>query len=148
MPRTAKGRFDYALEEFFTAGIVLLGPEVKSLRQGKCSIAESYATAVGREIVLVNAQIESYSFARQSSYAPRRERKLLLKRKEINKIIGAITRKGYALIPVSIYFDQKGLVKIDIALAKGKSKVDKRETEKKRDWDRQQQKIMAHKTKR
>ena len=137
-----KARFNYALEEFFEAGIVLLGTEVKSLRDGKCSIAEAYATVSGNEIVLLNSQIETYSYAHYFSHQPKRERKLLLHKREVNKIIGAITRKGYSLIPLSLFFNSKGLAKIDVALAKGKSKVDKREDEKKRDWQRAQAKII------
>ena len=139
-----KARFNYTLEEFFEAGIVLLGTEVKSLRAGQCSIAEAYATVSGNEIVLLNSQIEIYSHAHHSSHQPKRKRKLLLHKKEINKIIGAINRKGYSLIPLSLFFNNKGVAKLSLALGKGKSKFDKREAEKKRDWQKAQAKIIKN----
>ena len=141
-----RARFDYHLEEKFETGIVLTGTEVKSLRHGQCSLNESYAGPKDGEIFLVNAHIPEYVQAGAGQqHEPNRPRKLLLKQKEINKLIGSISREGYTLVPTRIYFNARGLVKCEIALAKGKQSHDKRETVKKRDWDRQKSRIMREK---
>ncbi|MBI2234475.1 MAG: SsrA-binding protein SmpB [Micavibrio aeruginosavorus] len=138
-----RARFDYFLEEKFEAGIVLTGTEVKSLRLGQCSLNESYAQEKGGEIWLINAHIPEYKQAGPHlQHAPKQPRKLLLKEREINRLIGAVTREGYTIIPVRLYFNGKGRAKVEIALAKGKKNYDKRETTKQRDWDRDKQRLM------
>lgn len=142
--RTA--RFDYELLDRFEAGIMLTGSEVKSLRLGQCSIKESHVGPKGGEIWLWGANIAEYRQAGPHfQHEPTRPRKLLLNKKEINKLLGAVAREGMTIVPTKIYFDKKGRAKIEIALAKGKKKHDKRETEKKRDWARQKQSIMRAK---
>ena len=138
-----RARFDYFLEEKFQAGIQLTGTEVKSLRLGQCSLNESHAGERGGEIWLYNSTIPEYQQASQQlQHVPNRPRKLLLGRKEINRLIGAISREGYTIVPVRLYFNDRGLAKIEIALAKGKKEYDKRETVKRRDWDRDKQRLM------
>ena len=131
-----KARFNYFFKEFFEAGIVLKGSEVKSLRDGKANISESYAFDVRGEIYLVNSHIPSYKKSSYNNHDPKRNRKLLLNKREINKLIGRINREGYTLIPTKLYF-KKGKAKVEIAVAKGKKQYDKRHTKKKRDWDRE-----------
>ena len=131
-----KARFNYFFKEFFEAGIVLKGSEVKSLRDGKVNISESYAFDVQGELYLVNSHIPSYKESSYNNHDPKRNRKLLLNKKEINKLIGRINREGYTLIPTTLYF-RKGKAKVEIAVAKGKKQYDKRYTKKKRDWDRE-----------
>jgi SsrA-binding protein len=131
-----KASFNYSFKEFFEAGIVLNGSEVKSLRLGKVNIADSYAFDNHGEIFLVNSHISSYKESSYNDHNPIRNRKLLLNKKEINKLIGRINREGYTLIPTKMYF-KKGKAKIEIAVAKGKREYDKRHTKKKRDWDRE-----------
>ena len=130
-----KARFNYIFKEMYEAGIVLSGSEVKSLRAGKVSIAESYAFDNNGEIFLVNSNIPSYKESSYNDHTPTRNRKLLLNKKEINKLIGRINREGFTLIPTKIYF-KKGKAKIEIAVAKGKRQYDKRQSIKKRDWNR------------
>ena len=137
-----RARFDYFLEQTFEAGMVLTGTEVKALRLGRANIAESYASAEGGEIVLVNAHIPEYGPANRFNHEPRRPRKLLLHRKEIDKLTGAIQREGRTLIPTRLYFDDKGRAKLELALAKGKKLHDKRETEADRDWKREQGRLL------
>ncbi len=138
-----RARYDYFLEERFEAGVVLTGTEVKSLRLGQCSLNESYAVDKGGEIWLLNAHIPEYMQAgAHLQHAPKRPRKLLLKQKQINRLIGAITREGYTLIPVRLYFNGRGVAKLEIALAKGKKEYDKRDTIKKRDWSREKQRLI------
>lgn len=138
-----RARFDYFLEERFEAGIELVGTEVKSLRLGQCSLNESYAQEQGGEIWLVNAHIPEYKQAGPHlQHQPKRHRKLLLKKREINRLIGAVTREGYTIVPVKLFFNGKGLAKVEIALAKGKKAYDKRDTTKKREWGREQQRLM------
>ena len=134
-----KARFNYFFTEFFEAGISLLGSEVKSLRNGKVNISESYAFDNKGEIFLVNSHIPSYKESSYNDHLPNRNRKLLLNKKEINKLIGRINREGFTLIPTKLYF-KKGKAKIEIALAKGKKKYDKREAIKKRYWNREKAK--------
>ncbi len=137
-----RARFDYFLEETFEAGISLTGSEVKSLRLGKANIAESYASADGQEITLVNAYIPEYGPANRFNHEPRRPRKLLLHRKQIDKLLGAVRRDGRTIIPTRLYFNEKGMAKLELALAKGKSAPDKRATEAERDWKREQGRLM------
>ena len=131
-----KARFNYFFKEFFEAGIVLKGSEVKSLRDGKANISESYAFDEQGELYLVNSHIPSYKQSSYNNHDPKRNRKLLLNKREINKLIGRINREGYTLIPTKLYF-RKGKAKVEIAVAKGKKQYDKRHTKKKRDWDRE-----------
>ena len=137
-----RARFDYYLEDRVEAGLVLTGAEVKSLRLGKANIAESYAGADGREFVLVNAYIPEYGPANRFNHEPRRPRRLLLHRKQIDKLLGAVQRDGRTIVPVRLYWNEKGLAKLELALAKGKSAPDKRHTEAERDWKREQGRLM------
>ena len=131
-----KAKFNYFFTEFLEAGIVLYGSEVKSLRDGRANISESYAFDNKGEIYLVNSHIPSYKESSYNDHEPNRNRKLLLKKREINKLIGRIHREGYTLIPTKLYF-KKGKAKVEIALAKGKKQYDKRQVKKKRDWNRE-----------
>jgi SsrA-binding protein len=137
-----RAKFDYFLEDYTEAGIALLGTEIKALRDGRANIAESYAAVEGREIVLVNADIPPYKQANRFNHEPRRHRKLLLHRKQIDKLIGAVQRDGRTLIPLKLYWNEKGLAKLEIGLAKGKKNHDKRETEAARDWQRDKARLM------
>ncbi|MGI9386667.1 MAG: SsrA-binding protein SmpB [Methyloligellaceae bacterium] len=141
-----KARHEYHIEDVFEAGLVLTGSEVKSLRTGKANIAESYASAEGDEIVLINSNIPSYQQAGKfNNHDPRRHRKLLLHRKEIAKLIGATQREGMTLVPLKLYFNERGIAKLEIGLAKGKKLHDKRQTQKDRDWNRQKARLMREK---
>ncbi|MCB9982241.1 MAG: SsrA-binding protein SmpB [Rhodospirillales bacterium] len=141
-----RARFDYALEEKFEAGIALAGTEVKSLRHGQAHIKEAYVGPKDGEIWLWNANIPEYSQASQHlQHDPKRARKLLLHKREVDKLLGAVSREGYAIVPVRLYFNARGMAKLEIALAKGKKQYDKRETEKKRDWDKQKGRILRDK---
>ncbi len=131
-----KARFNYFFKEFFEAGIALKGSEVKSLRDGKANISESYAFDENGEIYLINSHIPSYKESSYNNHDPKRSRKLLLNKREINKLIGRINREGFTLIPTKLYF-KNGKAKVEIAVAKGKKHYDKRETKKKRDWNRE-----------
>jgi len=131
-----KARFNYFFKEFFEAGIVLMGSEVKSLRDGKANISESYAFDVGGEIFLINSHIPSYKESSYNNHDPKRNRKLLLNKREINKLMGKINREGFTIIPTKMYF-KKGKVKVEIATAKGKKNYDKRQVKKNRDWNRE-----------
>jgi SsrA-binding protein len=138
-----RARFDYFLENNIEAGIVLTGTEVKSLRQGRANIAESYVSIEnGNELCLINADVPHYGFANRFNHDPRRIRKLLLHRREIHRMMVAVQREGMTIIPTKLYFNDKGTVKIEIALAKGKKLHDKRETEANRDWARDKARIM------
>ena len=130
-----KARFNYEIGEVFEAGIALTGTEVKSLRPGKATIAESYAGARDGELWLYNANIPEYLQASRFNHAPKRPRRLLLHKREINKLTGAVEREGMTLVPLKLYFNEKGRAKIEIAVARGKKLHDKRETEKKRDLE-------------
>ena len=140
-----RSRFDYFLEDSVEAGLVLTGTEVKSLRGGRANIAESYAAVEGREIVLVNADIPPYGQANRFNHEPRRPRKLLLSRRQIDKMIGAVQREGRTIIPVRLYFNDRGLAKLEVALAKGKKAHDKREASAERDWQRDKARLMREK---
>jgi SsrA-binding protein len=137
-----RARFDYFVEDRLEAGIELQGTEVKALRGGEGSIAESYATIEGEEVWLINSHIPEYSHGNRMNHEPRRRRKLLLKGREIAKLHGAITRQGLTLVPLSIYFTSAGRAKIELAVARGKKAHDKRETIKQRDWKREQARVM------
>jgi SsrA-binding protein len=137
-----KARFNYEIGEVVEAGIALTGTEVKSLRQGKATIAESYADAKNGEIWLVNANIPEYLQASRFNHAPKRPRKLLLHRRQIDKLAVAVEREGMTIVPLKMFFNEKGRAKIEIALGRGKKLHDKRETEKKRSWDREKGRLM------
>lgn len=137
-----KARHEYAFEDMFEAGIALQGTEVKSLRFGKGNIAESYAEVRGGEAWLVNAHIPEFSHGNRHNHEPTRPRKLLLHKREINRLSGAIARKGMTLVPVKLYFNERGRLKVELALAKGKTQQDKRQTIKDRDWARQKSRLM------
>ena len=131
-----KASFNYFFEDLFEAGIVLKGSEIKSVREGKVNIAESYAVEKAGEIVLINSHISPYKQASYSNHNPTDDRKLLLNKKEINKLIGKMHRDGFTLVPTKMYF-KKGKAKIELAVAKGKKQYDKRATKKSRDWNRE-----------
>ena len=131
-----KARFNYFFEDIYEAGIVLKGSEIKSVRNGKVNIADAYAVEKDGDIFLINSHISSYKEASYSNHNPTNERKLLLNKKEINKLIGKMQREGFTLIPTKMYF-KKGKAKIEIAIAKGKKHYDKRHTKKTRDWNRE-----------
>ena len=140
-----KARFNYDIEEKLEAGIVLTGSEVKSLRSGKANITESYASTEDGELYLINAHIAEYTQAGRTNHEPTRRRKLLVHRRELGRLIGAIQRQGMTLVPLRMYFNARGIAKVQLGLAKGKKLHDKRETEKKRDWDRQRGRLMRDK---
>lgn len=135
-------RYDFHIDDKYEAGIVLTGTEVKSLRFGEGSIAESYAEVRDDQIWLINANIPEFSHGNRNNHEPKRPRKLLLNEREINKLHGAVMRQGMTLVPLSIYFNGRGRAKVELALAKGKKAPDKRATEKERDWKREQGRIM------
>ena len=130
-----KASYNYFFEDILEAGIVLKGSEIKSVREGKVNIADSYAVEKNRELILINSHIATYKQASYSNHNPIKERKLLLNKKEINKLIGKIQRDGFTIIPTKMYF-KKGKAKIELAIAKGKKQFDKRLAKKKKDWNR------------
>ncbi|XUU59927.1 SsrA-binding protein SmpB [Erythrobacter sp. HA6-11] len=140
-----RARFDYAIEDKFEAGLALQGTEVKALRAGEATIAESYAEVKDGEVWLINANIPEYSHGNRQNHEPRRPRKLLLHAREINRLLGAVERKGMTLIPMSIYFNKTGRAKVELALAKGKQAHDKRQSIKERDWKRDKARLMREK---
>ena len=140
-----KARFNYFIDETMEAGLALTGTEVKSLRLGKATIGESYADARGGEIWLINSNIAEYLQANRFNHVPKRPRKLLLHRRQINKLVGAVEREGMTLVPLKLYFNEKGRAKIELALARGKKLYDKRETQKKRSWERERGRLMRQK---
>ena len=140
-----KARHDYFIQDTLEAGIILTGTEVKSLRAGQGSIQESHAGEMEEAIYLFNAFIPEYLEANRFNHTPRRPRKLLLKRKEINKLLGAIRRKGITLVPLNFYFNDQGRVKVSLGLAAGKKQADKRAVDKQRDWERDKARIMRAK---
>jgi SsrA-binding protein len=140
-----KARFNYQIGETFEAGIALTGSEVKSLRAGKATIADSYADARDGEIWLVNANIPEYQQAGHFNHAPKRPRKLLLHQRQINRLAGAVHREGMTIVPLKLYFNERGRAKLEIALAKGKKLHDKRETLKKRSWEREKGRLLRQK---
>ena len=140
-----RAKFDYSIVDTIEAGIVLLGSEVKSLRLGRASIAEAYATEEYGHVVLINSNIPEYSSAALGqNHEPKRVRRLLIHKKEKNKILGQIKKDGCTVVPLSLFFNQKGLAKISLGIAEGKKKVDKREVIKKRDWDREKHRLLKN----
>jgi SsrA-binding protein len=137
-----KARFNYEIIDTYEAGLVLTGTEVKSLREGKANIAESYASDEGGEIWLINSYLPEYLQANRFNHETRRRRKLLLSKREINRLRIAINREGMTLVPLKVYFNDVGRAKLELALAKGKKLHDKRETEKERDWNRQKGRLL------
>ncbi|AKM09647.1 SsrA-binding protein SmpB [Croceicoccus naphthovorans] len=137
-----RARFDYFIEDTFEAGIALTGTEVKSLRSGEGSIAESYAEVRDGQVWLVNANVPEFSHGNRFNHEPKRPRKLLLHQREIEKLFGAVERKGMTLVPLSVYFNGKGRAKVELALAKGKQTHDKRATIKDRDWKRDKARLL------
>jgi SsrA-binding protein len=140
-----KARFSYSIESTLEAGLQLVGSEVKSLRSGKATIAESYAHAKDGELFLVNAYIPEYLMANRFNHEPRRARKVLVHKAEVRKLSAAIQREGMTLIPLRLYFTPKGIAKLELGIAKGKKLHDKRETEKQRDWQRDKARLMRAK---
>jgi SsrA-binding protein len=140
-----RARYNYEIGEVFEAGIALTGSEVKSLRLGRATIAESYADARGGEIWLVNANIPEYLQASNFNHPPKRARKLLLHRGQIDKLASGVERDGMTIVPLKMYFNEKGRAKIEVALGRGKKLHDKRETEKKRSWDREKSRLLRMK---
>lgn len=140
-----KARFNYSIGETFEAGIQLAGTEVKSLRSSRATIAESYVSPERGEVWLVNANIPVYLQANRFNHDPKRPRKLLLNKREIGKLFGAVEREGMTIVPLRLYFNERGMAKVEIALAQGKKLHDKRETEKKRDWAREKGRLMREK---
>ncbi len=139
-----RARYDYAIEDDLECGIMLEGSEVKSLRDGGSNIAESYATVEDGELWLVNSYIAPYKQARQFKHEERRRRKLLASRKELGNLWSATNRKGMTLVPLVMYFNHRGMVKLKIGIAKGKKNHDKRASDAKRDWGRQKQRLLRH----
>ena len=134
--------YDYAVEERFEAGLVLTGTEVKSLREGKATIGEAHAGEMGGEMWLFNAYIQEFHGGNRFNHEPRRPRKLLLRRREVDKLFGAVRREGMTLVPISLYFNKEGWAKIEIGLGKGKKAYDKRAATKERDWQREKLRIV------
>ena len=137
-----RARYEYAIDETFEAGIALTGTEVKSLRFGEGSIAESYAEVKDEQLWLINANIPEFSHGNRFNHEPKRPRKLLMHEREIGRLHGAITRQGMTLIPLSVYFNDRGRAKVELALAKGRKLHDKREHEKEKDWKREQGRLL------
>ena len=137
-----KARFSYEVLDTVEAGLMLTGTEVKSLRGGHANIQDSYASLEGGEIWLINSYLPEYLQANRFNHEPRRRRKLLLSKREVNRLQGAINRDGMSLIPLKIYFNEKGRAKLELALGKGKKLHDKRESEKERDWNRQKSRLL------
>ncbi|MCB1559264.1 MAG: SsrA-binding protein SmpB [Alphaproteobacteria bacterium] len=138
-----RARFDYFLEEKFEAGVMLTGTEVKSLRHGQCSLNECFAEEKGGDLWLIGSYIAPYGPAgAHLQHVPRRERKLLMHRRELARLFAAVKQKGYTIVPVRLYFNARGVAKVEIALAKGKAQHDKRETIKQRDWNRSKNRIL------
>ncbi len=140
-----KARHNYFIEDTIEAGIVLEGSEVKSLRAGRANIAEAYASDHKGELYLHNAHIATYEAANRFGHEPRRRRKLLLHRRELNRLVGAVRRDGITLVPLRLYFNDRGIAKLTLALAKGKRQYDKRQTEKERSWRREKARLMRDK---
>lgn len=137
-----KARHDYFIDENLEAGLVLAGSEVKSLRAGQGSLVDAWAGEKDGELWMFSAYIPQYAGSHEPNYVSRRPRKLLVHKREMNRLLGAIQREGVTLVPLSIYFNERGIAKVDLGVAKGKRKYDKRQTEKKRDWDRQKARLL------
>ena len=140
-----KARHNYFIEDSLEVGLVLTGTEVKSLRQGRASIGEAYAAEEQGELFLLTAQIQPYEAANRFNHEPKRPRKLLLHKRQLARLLGMVRREGYTLVPLRLYFNARGIVKLELGLARGKRQIDKRETEKKRDWQRQKARLMREK---
>jgi SsrA-binding protein len=140
-----RARFNYEIGETFEAGIALTGTEVKALRGGKATIAESYADSRGGELWLIKANIPEYLQGGRFNHAPKRPRRLLLHKRQIDKLSGAVDREGMTIVPLKLYFNEKGRAKLEIAVAKGKKLHDKRETDRKRSWDRERARLLRSK---
>ena len=140
-----RARHDYFIDENLETGVILTGTEVKSLRDGRASLQDSYAGEQAGELFLFNAYIPEYRAANRFNHETRRPRKLLVHRRELNKLLGAVRREGVTLVPLSIYFNNRGIAKVDLGLARGKRKYDKRETEKTRDWNREKARLLRDK---
>jgi SsrA-binding protein len=140
-----KARHNYTIEDSLEVGIVLHGSEVKSLREGRATITEAYAAEQGGDLYLINSYIPEYKQAGQFNHEARRPRKLLLHKRQVGKMIGAIQREGMTLVPLKLYFNERGIAKLELGVAKGKRNYDKRESEKKKDWDRQKARVLRDK---
>lgn len=140
-----KARFEFAIDDTYEAGIALAGSEIKSLRAGRATIGDSYAAEKNGELFLVNAYIPEYLQAHQFNHETKRPRKLLLHKRQVNRLIGAVQREGMTIVPLKIYFNDRGRAKVELALAKGKNAADKRETAKKRDWEREKSRLLRDK---
>ncbi len=140
-----KARFNYAIQDTVDAGIVLTGSEVKSLRLGRCTLVEAFAQPEGSELFLVNAHIPAYEGASHFQHVENRKRKLLLKRKELSRLVASVQREGMTIVPLSLYFNDRGLAKVQLGLAKGKNHIDRRADIQKRDWQREQGRLMRAK---
>lgn len=143
--RNRKARYNYFIESTLEAGLVLLGTEVKSLRKGRSSIEESYATEQGGEIYLVNSYIPEYEASGQERHEARRPRKLLLHKSEVKRLSSGVNREGRTLVPLSLYFNSRGLAKVELGVAKGKRKYEKRASTKEREWKRDQNRLLRGK---
>ncbi|MGB0935443.1 MAG: SsrA-binding protein SmpB [Alphaproteobacteria bacterium] len=137
-----RARYDYLISDTLEVGLVLTGTEVKSLRTGQGSIKEAYAGEKDGELFLINANIPEYSHGNISNHYPKRMRKILVRKRELNKLLGSVAQKGITLVPISIYFNKRGIAKMELGIATGKKKVDKRETIKERDWQRRKASIL------
>ena len=140
-----KARRDYFIEDTIDAGLILTGSEVKSLRHGRCTLTESFAQVEDGELYLLNCHIPAYEGASHFQHDEKRKRKLLVKRKEVDRIMAAIGRKGMTVVPLSLYFNDRGLAKVQLGLAKGKNAIDRRDDIKKREWEREQARVMRAK---
>ncbi len=139
-----KARHNYFIEDTVEAGIMLVGTEVKSLREGRANLGDAYAEPRDGNLYLVNAHISPYGAANRFNHDPLRPRALLLRRRELNKLTGLVNREGYTLVPLSIYFNERGIAKVDLGLARGRKQHDKREREKTRDWQREKARLLRH----
>jgi SsrA-binding protein len=137
-----RARHDYLIEDKLEAGLVLHGTEVKSLRQGGASIAEAYADVQSGELFLVNANIPEYKASAHFNHQPRRPRKLLLHRKQVDRLLGAVRREGVTIVPLALYFNERGCAKVELGLARGKRKADRRQAERDRDWQRNKARLL------
>ena len=141
-----KARHNYFIEDTLEAGIMLLGTEVKSLRAGQANLNDAYAAEQAGGLYLINAHIPEYKHGNRQNHEPKRPRKLLLRAREMNKLFAAIAREGMTAVPLSIYFNERGIAKVELGLAKGKRQHDKRATEKARDWNREKSRVLRNKT--
>jgi SsrA-binding protein len=141
-----RARYDYFIDETLEAGIILVGTEVKSLREGKASIGEAYAGDSSGTFTLFNAHIPEYAAAHRFNHEPRRPRQLLVHRKERDRLLGLVRREGCTIVPLTVYFNDRGIAKVQLGVARGKRQMDKRETSKRRDWQREKARLMREKS--